>query len=147
MAIAADKAQPEEGERTGPAGRLLRVIASLHTIAVFGQPVFAGIYLTGDFDGLRWHGQGANVTTYFSYLQLAVAAAVWNRSRRSWPFSCTLAVVLAESAQYVAGLKGALWLHLPLGVTTVAGVVVLTIALWRAPLPARAERRRGAGDE
>ncbi|MFF8772111.1 hypothetical protein [Kitasatospora sp. NPDC015120] len=147
MAIPADTAQHEEGGRTEPAGRLLRVIASLHTVVVFGQPVFAGVYLTGDFDGLRWHGQGANVTTYFSYLQLAVAAVVWNRSRRSWPFFCTLAIVLAEFVQYFAGLQGALWLHLPLGVMTIAGIVTLTIALWRTSLPARTARPKGAGDE
>ena len=36
--------------------------------------------------------------------------------------------------QYFAGLDGALWLHIPLGVMTVAALVVLFIAVWRQPL-------------
>ena len=50
---------------------------------------------------------------------------LWRRlrwPRCSWP---TLLLVVAETAQYFAGLAGALELHLPLGVVTIAGLVVL----------------------
>ena len=40
-------------------------------------------------------------------------------------------MVVAETVQYFAGLDGALWLHVPLGVLTVAGLVVQFIAVWR----------------
>ncbi|MFC4114250.1 hypothetical protein [Nonomuraea zeae] len=109
-------------------------------MAIVGQPVFAGAYLTGDFDSLRWHAVGADVVTSIGYLQVIVAAVVWIRLRQVWPFPVTMAVVAAETAQYFAGLDGALWLHIPLGVMTVAALVVLFIAVWRRPLPRREAR-------
>ncbi|KDN20107.1 hypothetical protein DV20_21705 [Amycolatopsis rifamycinica] len=102
-------------------------------MAIAGQPVFAGVYLSGDYDGLRLHATGADVVTSLGYLQLIAAIVVWARLRRAWPFLATAAVVAAETVQYFAGLDGALWLHLPLGVLTVAGLVTLVVALWRRP--------------
>ncbi|MEU7835624.1 hypothetical protein [Nonomuraea sp. NPDC049129] len=116
--------------RTTPTGWTLRAVVSAHVVAVVGQPVFAGAYLTGDFDSLRWHAVGADVVTSIGYLQVAVAIVVWIRLRRVWPFLATMAVVAAETVQYFAGLDGALWLHIPLGVMTVAALVVLFIAVW-----------------
>ncbi|MFD8863580.1 hypothetical protein ACFV1F_04140 [Streptomyces sp. NPDC059590] len=54
--------------------------------------------------------------------------------RPAWPFLATLALLAAETVQYFAGLDGALWLHLPLGVLTIVGLVVLFIAVWRQPV-------------
>lgn len=116
--------------RTTPTGWTLRAVVSAHVVAIVGQPVFAGAYLTGDFDGLRWHAVGADVVTSIGYLQVIVAIVVWIRLRRVWPFLATMAVVAAETAQYFAGLDGALWLHIPLGVMTVVALVVLFIAVW-----------------
>lgn len=115
-------------------GWVMRALVSAHVVAIFGQPVFAGVYLSGDFDGLRWHAAGANVVTSIGYLQLIAAIVVWVRLRLAWPFLATLALVAAETVQYFAGLDGALWLHLPLGVLTIVGLVVLFIAVWRQPI-------------
>ena len=120
--------------RTTPTGWVFRAVVSAHVAAIAGQPVFAGVYLTGDFDGLRWHAIGADVLTSIGYLQVIVAIAVWVRLRRAWPFLATIAVVAAETVQYFAGLDGALWLHIPLGVMTVAAVVLQFTAAWRHPL-------------
>ncbi|MEU4395209.1 hypothetical protein [Kribbella sp. NPDC023855] len=113
---------------------VLRAVVTMHVVAIFGQPVFAGIYLSGDYDGLRWHTLGADTVTYTGYLQLVVTILVWIRLRRAWPFVVTLILVAAETVQYFAGLEGALWLHFPLGVLTIAALVVLFIAVWRRPL-------------
>ncbi|MFD9896127.1 hypothetical protein ACFWY9_42835 [Amycolatopsis sp. NPDC059027] len=123
-------------------GGVLRAVVSAHLVGIIGQPVFAGVYLSGDYDGLGWHATGADVVTSIGYLQLIVAAVVWVRLRRAWPFLTTLALVAAETAQYFAGLAGALWLHLPLGVLTIAALVVQFIAVWRQPFrrPAREVR-------
>ncbi|MEV6968925.1 hypothetical protein AB0M47_27785 [Hamadaea sp. NPDC051192] len=115
------------------AERVVRAVISVHVLAIVAQPVFAGVYLSGDFDGLRWHAAGADVVTSLGYLQLIAAAVVWFRRRRSGLFFATLGVVAAETVQYLAGLDGALWLHLPLGVLTIAGIVVQFIAAWRWP--------------
>jgi hypothetical protein len=124
-------------------GSVLRAVVSAHLVAIVGQPVFAGVYLSGDYDGLLLHEVGADVVTSIGYLQLIVAVVVWVRLRQVWPFLATLAVVVAETVQYFAGMDGALWLHLPLGVLTVAGLVVQFIAVWRRPVVRNVEE---AGD-
>jgi hypothetical protein len=118
-------------------GWVLRGVVSAHLLAVFGQPVFAGVYLSGDFDGLRMHAVGADIVTSIGFLQVIAAVVVWIRLRQVWPFVASLGVVLAETVQYFAGQDGALWLHLPLGVLTVATVVVLFIGVWRQPVVRR----------
>ncbi|WP_035738239.1 hypothetical protein [Glycomyces arizonensis] len=123
---------------TRPIGWVFRAVVSAHMVAIAGQPVFAGTYLSGDFDSLRWHTIGADAVTYIGYAQVVAAIAVWVRLRRAWPFAATMAVVAAETVQYFAGMEGALWLHLPLGVMTVAALVVQFIAVWRQPLSRRA---------
>ncbi len=85
--------------RTTPIGWVFRAVVSAHVSAIAGQPVFAGVYLTGDFDGLRWHAVGADVLTSIGYLQLIVAIVVWVQLRQAWPFAATLAVVAAETVQ------------------------------------------------
>ncbi|MEU9833846.1 hypothetical protein AB0D67_20180 [Streptosporangium sp. NPDC048047] len=118
----------------------MRAVVSAHMVAIAGQPVFAGAYLTGDFDGLHRHAVGADVVTSIGYLQVIVAIVVWVRLRQAWPFLSTAAVVTAETVQYLAGVNGALWLHVPLGVMTVAALTVQFIAVWRRPLPWREAR-------
>ncbi|MFJ8441526.1 hypothetical protein [Kitasatospora griseola] len=136
-------AVPEAIGRSGPAGQVLRVLAAVHTVAVYGQPVFAGVYLSGAYDGLGWHLAGANAVTGLGYLQLIAAMVLWFRSRISWPLTGTAVVVIAETVQYFAGLDGTLWLHLPLGVATIAALTVLTIGLLRTPLPGRGQEADG----
>ncbi|WP_433469759.1 hypothetical protein [Spirillospora sp. CA-128828] len=123
--------------RTRPTVWVLRAVVSAHMVAIFGQPVFAGVYLSGDYDGLRWHEAGANVVTSIGYLQLIAAIVIWVRLRRAWPFLAAAAVVAAETVQYFAGMAGALWLHFPLGVITIVAVAVLFIDVWRGPLRVR----------
>ncbi|WP_426512424.1 hypothetical protein ACPPVO_18440 [Dactylosporangium sp. McL0621] len=126
--------------RTSPAGWTLRAVVSAHVVALVGQPVSAGLYLTGDFDGLRWHSAGADVVTSIGYLQLIAAIVVWVRLRQIWPLPATIGLVAAETVQYFAGRDGALWLHIPLGVMTVAAIVVQFIGVWRGPLGRREAR-------
>jgi hypothetical protein len=116
-------------------GWVLRAVVSAHVVAIVGQPVFAGVYLSGDYDALRWHAVGADVVTSLGYAQLIAAIVVWVRLRRVWPFAATLVLVAAETVQYFAGVDGALWLHLPLGVLTIVALAVLFIAVWRQPVP------------
>ncbi|WP_243725458.1 hypothetical protein [Actinomadura rubrisoli] len=154
MATAADKFRPAlpVAHRRRLSGWVLRAVVSVHLVAIFGQPVFAGVFLSGDYDGLRWHEAGANVTTSVGYVQLIAAIVVWVRLRQSWPFLVTLALVVAETVQYFAGMDGALWLHLPLGVITIVALAVVFIAVWRRPLQRRERVRattaqEGDGDE
>ncbi|WP_433220845.1 hypothetical protein [Microtetraspora malaysiensis] len=143
----ATPARTEAAHRTSLTEWILRALVSAHVVAILGQPVFAGVYLSGDYDGLGWHAAGANAVTSLGYLQVVAAIAVWIRLRQAGPFLATMAVVAAETVQYFAGMSGALWLHIPLGVMTVVAVVVQFIAVWRRPLQRRpAEKKKEADD-
>jgi hypothetical protein len=61
-----------------PRGGHYGPVVSAHVVAIVGQPVFAGTYLTGDFDSLRWHAVGADVVTSIGYTQVIVAIVVWS---------------------------------------------------------------------
>lgn len=157
MATATDRFRPAvparsaTARRTTPTGWALRAVVSAHMVAIVGQPVFAGVYLSGDYDALGWHAAGANIVTSLGYLQVIAALVVWIRLRDSRPFLATSAVVAAETVQYFAGMAGALWLHLPLGVMTIAALVVQFIDVWRRPMSRRpqlpGERRTVQGRE
>ncbi|WP_206061687.1 hypothetical protein [Nonomuraea basaltis] len=104
-------ARSDVTHRTTLSGWVFRAVISAHMAAIVGQPVFAGVYLSGDYDSLRRHAVGADIVTSIGYLQVIVAIVVWVRLRQARPFLATLALVAAETVQYFAGLNGALWLH------------------------------------
>lgn len=148
QSIAEPAAPPEAdpaAERTAASGWVLRAVATAHLLAGFAQPVFAGVYLSGDFDGLSWHVVGADLVSALGLAQTAAAVAVWIRVRRAWPFWASLALALGATAQYFAGLEGALWLHFPLGVALVAGISAVFAAVWLRPLPRRRKAVRADG--
>ncbi|AIS02377.1 hypothetical protein [Streptomyces glaucescens] len=120
---------------TGAAGRLFRAAVTAHTVAAFGQPVFAGVYLSGAVGGLHWHARGADIVFSLGLMQTVAGTAASVRMRRVWPVTLSLLVVAAETVQYMAGLSGALWLHLPLGAAVIASLAVLFVAAWIRPLP------------
>ncbi|MCX5323754.1 hypothetical protein [Streptomyces sp. NBC_00120] len=129
---------------SGTAGRLLRAAVTAHTVAAFGQPVFAGVYLTGEIGGLDWHARGADIVFSLGLLQAVAGAAASARMRSVWPTAVSVLIVAAEAGQYMAGLSGLLWVHLPLGVMIIAALAVLSAAVWVRPLPNRAVADRAA---
>ena len=123
--------------RTRPSGWAFRIIVTAHLLAIAAQPVFAGVYLSGDFDSLGWHEADANAATTIGYVQLVAAIVVLARLHQRWPLAPSIAIVIAETVQYFAGMLGALWLHIPLGVIIVVAIVLQFIAVWRGPLGKR----------
>lgn len=136
--------QPQLSRRAARVLDLLRVLISLHVVLIFGQPVFAGLYLSGDYDSLNLHALGADLVSYLSYLQLLVALVLWLVKGPRWLFAASLLLTLGETAQYFAGLAGALDLHLPLGVALITGAALLTVAAWRPQSSPRPKRRARA---
>ncbi|WP_433260691.1 hypothetical protein ACQPZF_24795 [Actinosynnema sp. CS-041913] len=108
-----------------------RVLVSAHAVAVSGQPVFAGGYLSGDYDMLGLHRWGADVVSYLGYAQVLAALVLWLAGGPRWLFGVGLLVAAGETGQYFAGLAGVLDLHVPLGVALVAAMVLTTVAVWR----------------
>lgn len=121
--------------------RWLRWAALAHAVTTFGQPVFAGVYLSGSIRGLDLHARGANIVFALGLLQLILAFITTVVARRWWPTVLSVLLVAMETAQYIAGLDGMLWLHLPLGVAVAAGAAIAAMALWILPAP----ERHGAG--
>ncbi|MEU2021272.1 hypothetical protein ABZ565_03680 [Streptomyces sp. NPDC016469] len=128
-------------------GRVFRITATVHTVLAYGQPAFAGVYLSGDIGGLNWHAGGADAVFSLGLLQAVVAGFAARRMRRWWPFAVSMLLLAAESVQYLAGMKGLLWLHIPLGVMLIAGLTVLAAALWVRPLPERVVPSAGELDD
>lgn len=101
------------------------------------------MYLSGDIGGLDLHALGADTASFLGLAQAIVGVTYSVRQRVWWPALTSLLLVAAESVQYVAGMDGALWLHLPLGVSLIAGLAVLFTVAWTRPLRGRG---RGGSD-
>ncbi|SMC48741.1 hypothetical protein [Kibdelosporangium aridum] len=117
--------------RASKALLVTRVLVSAHAVAIIGQPVFAGGYLGGDYDMLWLHRWGADAVSFLAYAQVVAALVLWLKRGSRWVFGVSLLIAAGETAQYFAGLAGALDLHIPLGVALVTGMVLTTIGIWR----------------
>ncbi|TDC60214.1 hypothetical protein E1258_15400 [Micromonospora sp. KC207] len=110
---------------------VVRGFVAVQTVMIFAQPVFAGRYLTGDYDMLALHRLGADLITYLGLAQLVVSALLWWRGGMRWPFWASLLLFFGESGQYFAGVAGALDLHVPLGVALAMFASIMLVAIWR----------------
>jgi hypothetical protein len=119
--------------RRPAAGWLLanRVLVSVHAVAITGQPVFAGGYLSGDYDMIWPHRWGADVVSVLGYAQVLAALVLWLVRGPRWLLWASVLIAAGETAQYFAGLAGALDLHIPLGVALVTAMALTTVAVWR----------------
>lgn len=128
---ATSPAEPDSGHQR-PRGTLLalRLVVAPHTVLAVLQPVFAGIYLTGDVDALLWHGLiNGHVVQLLGIIQPIVAIFFVTVGRgRLVPLTAAILVFLAEGGQIAMGYARELAVHIPLGVTIVAGQLLL--ALW-----------------
>jgi hypothetical protein len=146
---------PEAPAAPTPAGQVpgwavwsLRVIALGVAVLVFGQPVLAGLFVTGDVGMLRLHSTSAGFITTLAFLQFAAAILVWRPGRGpSWPIWASLAFFLAAEVQAALGYARVVGLHIPLGVLLFGFAVVMVIATWSPKLQVRRSRprRRGTG--
>ncbi len=119
---------------------LLRAVVTVHLVAVLGQPVWAGLFLTGDVDAIAVHGAVGSLLAAWGLLTIGVALGYVLGGRGSW-WVAPLAVAqfLGVGFQIGAGYGRELGLHVPLGV----GLAVVAVALagW-AWSPAAARGRR-----
>lgn len=110
---------------------LTRGCVTLHTVAIFAQPVFAGRYLIGDYDMLAVHRLGADLITCLAVAQIVLSALLWWRGGTRGPFWASLLLLFGEFGQYLAGMSGALDLHIPLGVALAVSASITLAAIWR----------------
>jgi uncharacterized membrane protein (UPF0182 family) len=119
---------------------LLRAVVTVHLVAVLGQPVWAGLFLTGDVDAITVHGTVGSLLAAWGLLTAGVALAYVVGGRGPlWVVPLALAHFLATGFQIGAGYGRDLGLHIPLGVGLVVVAVVLAAWVW-SPAAARSRR-------
>ncbi|SDT12818.1 hypothetical protein [Actinopolymorpha singaporensis] len=120
---------------------LLRFVALVHAGLAVGQPLLAGIYLSGRFDALATHSLNAGLVMLACMWQFGAALLyVWPGRGRGWPVLVTALLFFAEGLQIGMGYAGRLTVHVPLGVAIVTTQVVFAVWLFRS-----GARRSGRG--
>ncbi|WP_142050368.1 hypothetical protein [Pseudonocardia kunmingensis] len=120
----------------------LRLMLSVHLLAVLAQPVLAGRYLIGDVDAMAAHGLVGSLLALVAMFVIAAALAYVLVVRgRVWILPVTVLLFLADGFQIGVGYSRELNLHVPLGVGIVVGAVLLTTWAWM-PVAARPRGRR-----
>ncbi|TCO52809.1 hypothetical protein [Actinocrispum wychmicini] len=95
----------------------LRVAGVLFAVAVMGQAVFAGLFVTGDVGMLDMHGLNAAVVVVATlvWIVVAIILAVKYKNARELILIGVGALVITVVQMAVGGAR-ILWLHIPLGV-------------------------------
>jgi hypothetical protein len=144
-AATADTGTTHQGPRQSL--QVLRVVAVLHSLAMIVQPVFAGMYLSGDVDALFAHQVNAGVVTAFDVIQLICAIVFsWKGGGRFWPIYTSLAIAVVVEVQVGVGFERVMAIHVPLGVSIIVAQILLTVWLFRADA-ATPRVRRWSGSE
>jgi hypothetical protein len=120
----------------------LRLVVTVHLLAVLAQPVLAGRYLIGDVDAMQVHGLIGSMLALVAMIVIAAALAYVVGGRgRLWVLPVAVLLFLADGFQIGFGYGRELHLHVPLGVVIVVGAVLLAAWAW-SPAAARARRSR-----
>lgn len=131
----------------GWAAWLLRVLTLLTAVLVLLQPVWAGLFVTGNVGMLGLHSAGHIFISLALLVQMVAAVLVWRPGRGpAWPIWTTVGMFLLVGMQAGFGYARMLSLHIPLGVFTFGLAVAMLIAAWSRRLRVRrsAPRNRGA---
>lgn len=124
----------------------LRSIALVVAVLVFLQPVFAGLFVTGDVGMLRLHSTTAGFITVMAFVQVIAATLLWRPGRGAvWPIWVALAFFVGAEAQGAFGYARAIGMHIPLGVLMFGASVVMVIATWSPTLRRPRQRRHRHG--
>lgn len=118
----------------------VRIVAVLLAAVMLLQPVWAGLFITGQVSYLGAHGTGAFVALVLVATQFAAAVLLWRPGHGSGVpvlFSAIELVVLVT--QVALGGARALAVHIPLGVALFG--TTLLFACWVCS--SRGARRRG----
>lgn len=110
----------------------LKVVLTLHTLAVFTQATLAGLFLSGDDAAVQFHEVTGWILPAICLIQTIVAI-------RSTPLAfimATVAIFLCEGLQIGTGYGRFLSVHIPLSVV-IAGVLVGQL-VWAYRKPAYA---------
>ncbi len=112
--------------------RAFRVPISVAAVVLFNQSLNAGEFMSGRFEFLEFHRFGATAAEIV--VLLAVIGAGWARFRGRYPWwlvGVTALLFVAIQVQEWAGEERVLSVHIPLGVSIIVTVILLTVWAWR----------------
>jgi hypothetical protein len=133
---------PVAGRRPRISLWLLRVVLSVHAIAVLSQPVLAGQFLSGDVDSIALHGVIGSWLAVLAILAIGVTVVYVVAGRgRLWILPVAVLLFFAVGIQVGAGYERTLDVHVPLGVGLAVLAVLLVIWVW-SPSAAQARVTR-----
>lgn len=120
----------------------MRVVVTLHLLAVLCQPILAGLFLTGDVEAIEIHGLVGSIVGFLTIGTIAVAIAYVTGGRgRLWVLPVAVVLFLVEGFQIGIGYARTLQVHIPLGVAIVVTSVLFAIWAW-SPSATRPRRSR-----
>ncbi|HEU4540750.1 MAG TPA: hypothetical protein VFR23_06445 [Jiangellaceae bacterium] len=125
---------------------LLRVLVLLTAVLVFLQPVWAGLFVTGNVGMLGLHSAGHIFISLMLLLQIVAAVLVWRPGGGpSWPVWTSIGLFLLVGVQAGFGFARVLAVHIPVGVLTFGLTVAMLIAAWSPRLRVRRSEPRSRG--
>lgn len=110
---------------------LLRTVLTVHVVAVLGQPIWAGLFLTGDIDAITVHGAIGSALAAWDLLVIGAAIAYALAARaRLWVPLAAVALFLLVGFQISFGYARELQWHIPLGVAIVVSSLLAAFWVW-----------------
>jgi hypothetical protein len=142
--MAVQGASSYAGGRSATA-RALHVVLRLLAVLVFGQAVFAGLFLDGNAAWRDWHAiNGMLLVPLLALVEVVLAVLVWRSGRGpGWIALASVALLVAIFVQIGMGQSSQLAVHVPLGVAILGLIGALlgrTRNLTRAPTDLLASR-------
>jgi uncharacterized membrane protein (DUF2068 family) len=108
----------------------LRTALAIHTASGFAQAVSAGIFLSGRDAAVGFHGGIARFMMIISLLQVIAAVFLWKPGGQPPRIALISgAIFLAEVVQIGTGFAHILYVHVPLAVGIILGLVRLSSTL------------------
>jgi hypothetical protein len=110
---------------------LLRALLTVHVVAVLSQPIWAGMFLTGDIDAIAVHGALGSALAAWDLLVIGAAIAYALAARaRLWVPLGAVALFLLVGFQIGFGYSRDLEWHVPLGVAIVTTSLLAGFWVW-----------------
>ena len=110
---------------------ILRVVLSLHSLAVLTQAVFAGQFLSGVDAQVVFHEWTAWFALGLAVLQIVVSGVLLRAGAPLWLLVAGIFILIAEGLQVGTGYGRFLGVHIPLGVFVFGAVTCLLVWSFR----------------
>lgn len=124
----------------------LRILVLAVAILVFGQPVLAGLFVTGDVGMLESHSMHATYLLTLAFFQIIAAILVWRPGGGpTWPIWASLAFFVIAELQAGFGYARLIAIHIPLGVALFGMSVLLVAGTWSARIRVRRSPKTSTG--